>query len=179
MSLSSCGQNKKEFTIFKTTQFEEDNSISKINLDTIIWDKTFDLDFYKKYFYEPYHYPQAFINPKYKNETVVVWNDTAGEKDYNSNWTNSYTYDSHSRIIQFSYSGCMICSQLPYKWSVYYDSQDRPIKLVNENEFIKSRNENVENPEHPQYILKYDDNNNIIQVQFFVQGKLTRQIDRT
>ena len=90
-----------------------------------------DIAFMRKHFYVPYYFPEKFIDSKYNNETVVVWRNENDKKDFKSNWTNTYVYDSQSRVKEYSYSGCLICSNMAYNYKVAYDQNNRVTKLEN------------------------------------------------
>ncbi|MCK8521063.1 hypothetical protein M0D21_05770 [Aquimarina sp. D1M17] len=85
----------------------------------------------RKHFFTPNHFPEKFIDSNYQNQTLVIWRNENKKKDFNNNWTNTYKYDSKSRITEYSYSGCIICSNMPYNFKVTYDKNDRIIELRN------------------------------------------------
>lgn len=73
--------------------------------------------------------PESFIDSRYKNERVVMGNknDSLSYK-----WPQkTFKYDSLSRLISFSYSGCTSCSISPYHFYVIYNSKNEIIELVN------------------------------------------------
>jgi hypothetical protein len=80
---------------------------------TIVHSGKLDFDFYKKFFYVPYHYPKQWVDYKHKSDTITVWNDSTKVRDFKSNWTYTLIYDSSFRVKSYRYSGCLVCSQLP------------------------------------------------------------------
>jgi len=120
----------KEFIIADYSYNEEENVAYKnIDLDSSL----IDFNFMKKHFNTPYYFPDKFVDFKYKNETITVWRDENEIKDNfkSSNWSHTYKYDLKSRIIEFSYSGCLVCSNLAYNFRVTYDENGRVIELKN------------------------------------------------
>jgi hypothetical protein len=81
-----------------------------------------NLYFFKRYFYTPYDLPEKFIEEQHKNKTLSVWRDPKGRRDYQQNWKNTYTYDGLGRVVQYTYSGCFICSGLAYRYTVTYNA---------------------------------------------------------
>src|SRR5258705_10894877 len=84
--LSLAAQNSDTSCFFKITKFKADKSIEDIKFSAFSCNETLDLDYYKKNFYEPYHFPPYFVDLKYRNETVVKWKDSTAEKKYFENW---------------------------------------------------------------------------------------------
>ena len=102
--------------------------------------------------------PEAFIDARYKNEVVVI-----GDKDDSLSFINpqeSFKYDSFdslSRLISFSYSGCISCSDSPYHFHVIYNSKNEVIELVNNINSFK------------RYIIKYNKSGNITKIKCFTK----------
>ena len=119
---------EKEFVV---TEFVNGNIYREKTEEIKINNESIDIAFMRKHFFIPYYFPQKFIDTKYKNESIVVWRNENKEKEYKTNWTNTFIYDSDSRIIEYSYSGCLICSNRPYKYKVSYDDKNRVIELEN------------------------------------------------
>jgi hypothetical protein len=170
--LTTFGQTNNTSIKFKQTYFSSDGQISDIKEKSIQVDTILGLEFYRKNFYRPYHFPKYFIDSKYKSETIEIWNDTTKTKDFNSNWTFSYTYDSLSRVTDYNYSGCLICGQLPYRIQITYDNTNRPYTFQVRHSFDRKELANEE------YVFAYDDKGNIVQIKFFRFGKLDEQIDK-
>jgi len=170
--LTAFGQTNVAVLKFKHTYFSFDGQISDIKEKSIQVDTILSLEFYRKNFYRPYHFPKQFVDKKFKNETVEVWNDTTKAKDFTSNWTYSYTYDSLSRVTDYNYSGCLICGQLPFRIQITYDNQNKPQTFQVRHSFDKQE------PANEEYVFAYDNKGNIIQIKFYRFGKLDEQIDR-
>ena len=115
--------------VFKIEKFSN-NEITKTKIDTMKAEQIIDVNFYRKNFFKPYLFPSQFINSNYKNETVVKWNNEKAEKDFKQNWTYTFTFDENSRVVKYEYSGCFVCSQLPYETIIIYDTNNRPIELI-------------------------------------------------
>lgn len=169
--LTSHGQTKVTTIEFKQTYFDIDEKISEIKIKSIQVNNILGLEFYKNNFFGP-HLPEHFVDNSYKSQTIVMWNDTTKAKDFESNWTYSFTYDSLSRVTDYNYSGCLICSQLPYRMEISYDRQNRP--------FVFQIRRGINSKEVPdqKFVFRYDDHGNIIQSQFFGYGKLEKQVDK-
>jgi len=167
------GQTQKKSVLFVHTYFNSDGSIFKTDKKSVFVDKVLDLGFYRKQFYKPYHFPEKFINTKFRNQTIEVWNDSTKPKDIKSNWTYTYYYDNFSRVTLYSYSSCFICGQQAFNIQIYYDKKNRPIRFSIRHSFEKDL------PESEKYEFRYDDNGNIVQLKFFNEGRLVEQIDKT
>ena len=171
--------------IFKTSYFENNQLLNKTKIDTLELTDHIDLDFFKKHFYKPYYYPKHFINKEFKDSIVVKWNNENIDKNYKSNWTFTFEYDSLSRVTRYEYSGCFICSQLPFKLFIHYDKLNRPILFVNEL-FINSHNNITEkvdletNQSEPYETFEfiYNLTGDIILVKVYRLGLLVEQIEK-
>jgi len=170
--LTTFGQTNVAILKFKHTYFNFDGEISNVKEKTIQVDSILSLEFYRKNFYRPYHFPKQFVDKKFKNETVEIWNDTIKSKDFTSNWTYSYTYDSLSRVTDYNYSGCLICGMLPFRIQITYDNKHRPTTFQLRRSLDRKEIANEE------YVFTYDDKVNIIQIKFLRFGKLEEQIER-
>jgi hypothetical protein len=181
---SLYGQKNIYLGNFKTTYFDNKIKVLKSKTDTAIINGKLDLNFYRKHFYTPYDYPNTLIDNRFKDTVIKTWADTTREKDFKTNWTFTLTYDSLSRVTQYDYSGCFICSQLPYYLTLFYDTNNRLIKIENNrNLHVEMKNDKIyklSKPSKPEkeFYFKYDDNDNIIQVRQFSFGLLELQIDK-
>lgn len=158
--------------VFKVTNFDPDGQISDSGKKDLQTNGVLDLEFYRSNFYRPLHYPEVFINRKYKNQTVEIWSDTSKPKQISSNWAYSFVYDSLSRVILYSYSSCLLCGQQAYNIQITYDQLNRPVTFAVRHSFGKDL------PESEKYLITYDDNNNIIQLKYFSAARLDEQIDK-
>lgn len=127
LTFLSCQKLEKEFTVTDYVNGIEYRKKTKVIIDSA----NIDLKFIRKHFYVPYNLPEKFIDFKYKNEEIVIWRDDERIKDFKDNWTNTFKYNYQSQITEYSYSGCMICSDMPYNYIVTYDEIGRVIKLEN------------------------------------------------
>jgi hypothetical protein len=126
-SFAQTGQSK----ISRRTEYINGNLYRQIS-DTIkLTNECIDIYFFKRHFFSPYYLPEKFINRQYKNQRVSVWRKPNGKKDYQQNWENTYTYDSLGRVISYDYSGCFICSNLAYSYTVTYNSSGQVERIVN------------------------------------------------
>ena len=132
---------------------------------TIVHLGKLDFDFYKKHFYVPYYYPDQVNDYRYKNDTITVWNDTTKVGDFKSNWSYTLIYDSSSRVTSYRYSGCMICSQLPYDYHFFYDHLGQVIKMTNNLNDDKT----IE--------FRYDADGNIVNVMVYRGLELIKEIE--
>ena len=178
------GQVNGNISCFNTVYFNDDGSVYMKKTDTITVDTVLSIDFYRKHFYKPTNYPRPFIDVKYKDTTISVWNDPLRKKDFESNWTYTTVYDRRSRATEYTYSGCVICSQMPYHVKVFYDKKNRPIRIeqryglgykIVHDKLVKSDDKEIAETE---YQFKYDSRSNIIQLKHLNSGKLNAQIDK-
>lgn len=151
--------------IFVQKNYVNGNFFKEV-IDTVqVSDSKIDIFFFKKFFFSPYHIPERFINRNYRNQSISVWADPKGEKDYKKNWEYKYAYDSLGRIIKYSYSSCFICSQLPYSYIVKYNSLD----LVEEI-YSDTNTKEV-------FRFYYNVNGDIVRFQKFIFGVLDSVIE--
>ena len=124
-----------------------------------------DFDFYKKHFFVPYYYPDQMVNLSHKNDSITVWNDTTKVGDFKANWSHTVIYDSQSRVTSYRYSGCMICSQLPYDYRFFYNDFGQVIKMTNN----LNHNKTVE--------FKYDNVGDIVRIIVYRGLELIKEIE--
>lgn len=158
-----------EVGYFKTTNFLNKTKAPKPRIYTIAITGTLDINFYKKHFSVPYNVPSLLIDKRYSNTSSLTWNDTIKAKKYFDNWTYTKTFDSLSRVIKYEYSGCQLCSQMPYEYTFFYDDQNRVIKIENKNDWSNGSKQNeqskVSTSQPTEEIhFKYDSGDNIIQI---------------
>ncbi len=82
-----------------------------------------DIFYLKERFDLSYKLPYKIVDKSKRNQKESNWQAPNGKKDYQENWENTYTYDSLGRLINFSYSGCFICSSFPYDFDVIYNPE--------------------------------------------------------
>lgn len=120
-SLASSGQTGK-VKVFHKTEYINGNLYRQTS-DTISdTNEPIDIYFFKRHFFSPYYLPEKFIDQRQRKTKVSVWRDPKGKKDNQQNWENTYTYDSLGRVTNYTYSGCVICSDFPYSYTVTYNS---------------------------------------------------------
>jgi len=158
-------------SIFKTTYLSKNDSVIKeiyikpdlilfkTKFDTLAVNEKIDIGFYRKHFRTPYYCPQQFVSEQYKDTTIEKWANEGIEKDFVRNWTYTYVYDGLSRVINYNFSGCWVCSQLPFYTSIFYDELNRPIKIQWAYSPFKKPEEDYE-----EIVIKYDDNGDIVQL---------------
>lgn len=154
---------EKEFIV---TEYLNGNFYREKVENITVNNENIDIPFMRKHFFVPYYFPEKFIDTNYKNETVVIWRNEDVEKDYKTNWTNTYIYDSDSRVIDYSYSGCFICSNFSFKYKVSYDKNNRVIELKN----TISEKQKIE--------INYNQNGEIMELKVYsADNKLTKKIE--
>ena len=151
--------------VFKITDYNIGGSISRETLDTIPIDtQKINLAFYKLYFSIPHNLPKSFTDTSHKNVTITVWRDINEVEDMKDNWNYKYTYDSLSRLIRYSYSGCFICSNQAYCYNVTYNSYGQVAKI---SDIVG---------EHDIYQIQYNIKGDVVQLDYLKSGNLEKQI---
>lgn len=129
-SFASSAQSGRAKVFHKTEYIN--GSFYRQTSDTIkVANEPIDIYFFKRHFFSPYYLPEKFIDQQHKNKTISAWRDPKGKKDYQQNWENTYTYDSLGRVTNYTYSGCFICSNLPYSYTVTYNSIGQVHRIFN------------------------------------------------
>ncbi len=166
ISLGLFGQSPAiSHKIFKVTEYNIGGSVSREAFDTIPIDtQKINLAFYKLHFFIPHYLPQSFIDTTHKKVTITVWRDINEVKDFKDNWKHEYTYDSLSRVVRYSYSGCVICSDMAYNYYVTYNAYGEVAKITN---FIGS---------HDSYQIQYNIKGDVIQLDYLRSGNPEKQI---
>lgn len=150
---------------FQITDYNRDGSeFKKTSIKIPVENYIIDLPFYRKNFMAPDVLPEKFMDPSYKNESFTIWNDVNAAKDFTTNWTKTFVYDSLSRLVSYSYSGCRVCAVAPYTYTVSYDSMGRVVELADRN----MRN--------IVYAIGYDDLGNVVELNCFRSGTLAQRI---
>jgi hypothetical protein len=75
----------------------------------------------------------------------------------------SFIYDSLSRLVLFSYSGCPVCSQFNYDYKVEYNIEDKPETIINLNG-------------NDRYEITYDKNGEVKELKCYFFNKVYRKI---
>ena len=180
------GQASKNYAIFKTEDFTNINSKTTVKTEKLYFDSTLDLNFFKKNFFIPYYYPGKLIDKSFKNETVTVWRDTTAKKDYQTNWTHTFKYDDKSRVTDYSFSGCFVCSNLPYTIKLFYNDRNEVVKMekyysleIPTGDSISTKKLSTLPKPVETFNFKYDDKGNIIKLDYFVNEVLNKRISKT
>jgi hypothetical protein len=122
------------------------------------------LYFFKKEFNLPKEIPEKLVDPEHKGKMIVSWHNEKEEKNLTTNWNNTFTYDSLSRLIAYTYSGCVMCSSIAYKYTIQYNNKGlvETIKnSVNGNDMFK---------------IIYNDRDQVVQIDYFVNNKLSQSL---
>jgi len=127
-------------------------------------DEKTDVYFFQKHFQTPPFVPETLIDTSQANKKISEWQDPDAEDRIYSNWEYSYTYDSLGRMVNYSYSGCFICSNMPYNYNIIYNSAGQIEQIV-------SIFENSET-----FKLYYSNQGDLIQVEQYYAGSLVREI---
>jgi hypothetical protein len=119
----------KQYDFIETNYKDDGLVLSKKDIHIDNYNGTIDIYFYAKNF----HFlslPDKFVDNRYHNDTILIWS-YKGDKMQQS--SKSFIYDSISRLVLFSYSGCPVCSQSKYDYKVEYDFKDNPVIINNLN----------------------------------------------
>lgn len=150
--------------IFKKTEYSNGNFYRQ-SYDTIkVAQEPVDIYFFKKHFNFPYDLPGKFTDEALKNRTVSVWRNPNGKKEDKGNWENTYTYDRLGRVTNYTYSGCFLCSNLPYNYSVTYNKDGQ----------IEALNETINNLQS--FRFYYDAQGAIVKLEKYISGKLQTEL---
>lgn len=119
------GCTKKNSLVFKVSTNYSDGKSYLIKTKTIENTKSkIDVFFFKKHFNKFYGLPKKLINRKLKNQEITEWNFKNKPQNLEENWKETYTYDPKGRLIEYKYSGCTICSQMPWGYKLFYNTDD-------------------------------------------------------
>jgi len=165
-SIPVFSQTEKTY-VFKRTEYKNFYSSPPVEkFDTITSSSIrIDINFYRSHFNNPYYLPRELVNEKYKNQTISIWQNPNGKKNYKENWEDTYTYDSLGRITNYAYSGCYICSSFPYNYSVTYNAKGQISQIHNT---INSKK---------MFKFYYNENNDIVKLEIFWFDELTDKIE--
>lgn len=177
------GQTPGNYAVFKIEGFSCTKSGKAIRTERVKLDGPLDLEFYRKYFNTPYYFPEKLIDKSFRNQMIAVWMDTTKEKDFKFNWAHTFKYDEKSRVTSYSFSGCLICSNLPYTVKVFYNGLDEVVRMEKYDSSVVLASDYVDGgmlikKQLPVevFILEYDKSSNIIQIERFKSGVLSERI---
>lgn len=123
-----------------------------------------DIYFFQKHFQSLPFIPGKLIDTSQANKRISEWRDPDAEDRFYSNWEYSYTYDSLGRMVNYSYSSCAICSNMPYNYNIMYNSAGQIEQMVN----IFGDNET--------YKLYYNNKGDLIKIEKYYGGDLSLEI---
>ncbi len=145
---------------FIETNFNVDGSVlSKKDLHIVNYRGVIDIYFYAKKFHSLL-LPDKLVDNRYHNDTILIWN-YKGDKAQESK--KSFAYDSLSRLVLFSYSGCQVCSQSKYDYKLEYDFKNRPKNIINLNG-------------NDRYEIIYDKNGEVTELRSYSFNKLYQKV---
>ncbi len=168
----SCTQDKA--LNFKISTNYLDDIPNLIKTKTIENTKSkIDVYFFKEHFDQFYGLPNKLINEKLKNQVITEWRFKDRAKELLENWTKTYKYDLGGKLIEYKYSGCTICSQLPWGYKLVYNHKndiiEQQIYFLNQKAYVKYDGLKVKyelNDEmESKVLLTYDNNGNIIRLE--------------
>ena len=153
-----------QIKVFKKTEFINGVYYRQLYDTVKIGNEKIDIYFLSLHFYSPYYLPVKFIDNQKKNQILSVWRYPKDKKSFEKNWENIYTYDSLGRVIKYSYSGCFICSNFPYDYSVTYNS-NKQVTQIDETKFLKDS-----------YKFYYDKKGDIVKFEKYIKDKVEIEI---
>ena len=144
-----------------------------------------DISFYNEYFPQFYNLPKKLINKKLKNQQITEWAFENRPKKRNNNWTEFYKYDAEGKLIEYMYSGCLICSQFSWGCKLIYNTNNKIIeqqifnlstKPILENEKIKTTYD-FENQLWKRTKYIYNNSGNLVKIEKFGQNGIEEKIE--
>ncbi len=163
LAFSSSAQTEKS-KVFKKIEYINGNFYRQ-TYDTIkLTEEPIDIYFFRKHFNFPYYLPDRFIDKSLRNRIISVWRDLNGKKDYQKNRENTYTYDSIGRVTNYTYSGCFVCSNLPYNYRVIYNKKGK----------IEQINNTINSKEN--FKFYYDNKDDIVKLEKYLLDKLETEV---
>lgn len=136
-------------------------------------DSEIDVYFFKEHFAQFYGLPNELTKENLKNQEITEWEFKDKPKELLENWTETYSYDSDGKLIEYKYSGCTICSQLPWGYKLIYNKNNDIVeqqvyhlyqKIYAEKDGLKVKYELKDEMER-KIKLTYDNNRNIIKLE--------------
>lgn len=128
---NSYAQTGKKMKVFKKIEYINGIFYQQTS-DTIEFENDLiDIYFFKKHFYSPYYLPEKFTDSRYISQTILLWRNPNGDKDFRKNWQDTYSYDSIGRVINFTHSSCLVCSSIAYNYSVTYNCMGQVAIIAN------------------------------------------------
>ena len=144
-----------------------------------------DFYFFKEHFYQFYGLPKVLIKESLKNQEITEWKFKDRPKELFENVTETHTYDSDGKLIEYKYSGCNICSQFPWGYKLFYNKNNDIIeqqiynleqKIYAGKDGIKAKYE-LRDEMHKNIKLTYNNSGDIIKLEKFVKNELEELIE--
>ncbi|KAA2239834.1 hypothetical protein F0L74_26985 [Chitinophaga agrisoli] len=158
----SCYAQTGEVKTFKKKTYINGNLYQQTSGAIKIENEPIDVYFFQRHFSSPAHLPKKFTDKQYSGQTISFWSNPNGKKDFQSNWTNTYSYDSLGRVINYAYSACVACSSVPYNYSVTYNAKGQVTLIADKS---KDR-----------FRFYYNDKGDIIKFEKYLLDKLETEI---
>ncbi|MDF7810818.1 hypothetical protein [Hymenobacter sp. YC55] len=150
--------------IFKTTNYSF-GRISTEVYDTIkSTQKNIDIYYFKKHFHRPYYLPNSLTSGHHKDTVITIWGNLKSTGLYDSNWTNTYTYDSLGHVANYAYSSCITCSSFAFNYIITYNSLGQVNTIKNTL------------GEQDSYVIHYSKTNDIKELNIYSSGELEASI---
>jgi hypothetical protein len=158
--------------LFMHRYFNQSGQVIESKPDTFEISSALGIDFYTSHFNNQNHTPKHIFDPKYKNRTLVEWQDSTKAKNYQINWNYTFAYDSVSRLTRYAYSACYICAQTPFQITIAYDANNHPTSIKYSHSLLSSKDCYLE------YCLVYDQHGILRQVKKYFFGRMEEQYDK-
>ncbi|MFC4632943.1 hypothetical protein ACFO3O_03435 [Dokdonia ponticola] len=168
--ISCFGYSQSDSLYFSVTSYYTGTELYKTDTISIKnTKKTLDVYFYKEHFNQFYGLPKKLVRKKYKNQEIVEWAFNDKPKEFKKNWSHSYTYDAQGKLIEYEYSGCVICSQFPWGFSLVYDENNTIIK---QQTYLLSQTVTVEQGKPITHMKPHKQSKNCIQLTYDSEGNV-------
>lgn len=119
-----------------------------------------DIHYFNKHLHFLTILPINLVSVENANDTIETTHGDLSDK--RSSWTNTYIYDSKSRMTYYSYSGCLACSRSVYAYRILYDEKGRVLRF---RDVLYYRNE---------FKMTYDRSGNLVKIGCYNSGKLSK-----
>jgi hypothetical protein len=129
--ISNCYAQTGRGRVFKRTEYTNGIVYRQTIVGVNVENTPVDIYFLSKYFYSPYYLPEKFTDERYIGQIISSWSEPDSEENFQRNQKYTCTYDSIGRVINYTYSSCILCSNMPYNYSVTYNSKGQVALIVN------------------------------------------------
>jgi len=130
----NCFAQHGKVKVFKKREYINGTFFRQTKGTIEVENEQIDIYFFKRHFQSPYYLPEKLIDKQYSGQTLLLWNDPDGKKDFQRNWRYNYSYDSLGRVTNFTYSSCILCSSLPYNYTITYNAKSQVEAIGNKGE---------------------------------------------